>query len=131
MKRRAHLQSAVLTIVAFLVCAATVSAWSDSMPHYGNGGCGGHMTNGTHVGTGYTFYICKAASQATYWTAFLTNRTNGVKLSNCGITNQPVPSSGVASFNCTGIPSGFYTATISYTVPGNSFAHVDSYYIAP
>jgi hypothetical protein len=121
---------AALMVAGLLTIGGTASAFSDSMPHYGNGNCNSHMVNPTHTtNNSYTFYVCQGTSGATYWTAYLTNRVTGVKL-GCGINNQPVPPQGYATFICT-VPAGTYTATISYTVPGNSFVHTDAYYISP
>jgi hypothetical protein len=123
--------SASLTLTGLLLMGGTGSAFSDSMPHYGNGGCSSHMVNPTHTtASPYTFYVCQGTSGATNWTTYLTNRVTGVKVSGCGFTNHAVPAPGYETFVCT-VPAGTYTATISYTVPGNSFVHTDSYYISP
>jgi hypothetical protein len=122
---------AALMLTVILVMSGAASAFSDAMPHYGNGGCASHMVNPTHTTAApYIFYVCQGTSGATYWTTYLTNRVTGVKLAGCGFTNQQVPAQGYATFNCT-VPAGTYTATISYTVPGNSFVHLDAYYISP
>lgn len=130
MKACRYLLFAGLMVVGLLFYADPALAWNDTMPHFGNGGCSSHMVNPTHVGTSsYTFYMCVANSQADTWTAYLTNKVTGVRLTNCGLPLQAV--NGDATFQCT-VPSGIYTATISYTVPGSSpFPHTDAYYVSP
>ena len=132
MKPSTILLFVTLMIVGVVLTASPGSAFSDNMPHYGSGGCTNHMVNPTHVTSGqYTYYLCRGTSGATMWTAYLTNSVTGIKVQNCGVTNQDVPAGGISTFQCT-IPQGSYTATISYTVPGSHpFPHVDYYYICP
>ena len=132
MKSGSYFLFATLMVVGLFLTSSPASAWSDAMPHYGKGGCGSHMQNPTHVGTSpYTFYLCKATSQATSWTAFLTNKVTGITLSNCGVTKQLVPTNGISTFRCS-VPPGAYIATISYTVSGSPpFPAVDYYYVSP
>ncbi len=132
MKAGSYFLVATLIVVGLFLTASPASAWNDAMPHYGNGGCSSHMLNPTHVGhASFRFYLCKASSQATSWTAYLTNKQSGITLSGCGVTSITVPDNGISTFDCT-VPTGVYTATISYTVPGSSpFPHVDVYYVSP
>jgi hypothetical protein len=134
MKASTYLLLAGLMVVGFLLSAGPVSAWPDStMPHYGKSqtDCSqDHMVSGTHVGTSYTFVLCKANSTADKWGASITKK-NGPTI--CSLAMEPVPSSGYKLVRCTSIPTGIYTTTIWYTVPGDAtqYSQTDQYWYAP
>src|SRR5688572_27058703 len=123
---RSHL-AATIIVLALSSTPTIASAWSDSMPHYGStSACSTHMTT-TNLGTApvtRTFYLCKANSQATSWSAAILN-SSGNALPNCGLNNVPVATN---QFTCSNIPKGYYRGYIYYWVPGNSFPHTESYY---
>lgn len=134
MKASTYLLSAGLMVVGLLLTADPSSAqWSDSMPHYGSdSSCTAHMVKGTHLGTNYTFTMCRALSSADTWGAsIIKNGTTPTTI--CFVDLHQVPTSGVDSVPCSPIPSGVYTAVITYTVPGDStkYNHTDQYYYAP
>ena len=134
MKASAYLLVVGLMVVGFLLSASPVLAFpSDAMPHYGKSqtNCSqDHMVTGTRVGTSYTFVLCKANSQANTWGASITKK-NGPTI--CSLAIQPVPGSGYTLVPCPSIPTGIYTATIWYTVPGDStqYSQTDQYWYAP
>lgn len=126
---------ATLMVVGLLVTAGPASAWSDSMPHYGDSTCTTHMppgSSGQHLGTSYTFTMCRANSTADTWGASIIKK--GITSTTiCSVAMHSVPVNGIDSFPCSPIPTGVYTAVIQYTVPGDQtpYTHTDGYYYAP
>ena len=134
MRKGSYFLVATLMVVGLLLTAGTASAWPNStMPHFGKSqtDCSeDHMIPGTHVGASYTFVLCKANSQANTWGASI-KKIGGSTV--CSLSMQAVPADGKKLLPCSGIPTGTYTATIWYTVPGDSteYTQTDQFYFAP
>jgi hypothetical protein len=135
MKSESYFFVATLMVVGFFFTSSPAdSAWPDAMPSYGSSGspCTSavHMVDKTHIGTAYTFTVCRALSNASEWKVQLINTGTLQPLAGCGLPQQAAVDE--KTFSCTGIPAGTYLASIKYWVPGGGpFTHAHLYFLAP
>ena len=120
----------LMIVVLLLLYADPAAAWpTDNMPHVGlTSACAAPLPSGTHLGQNFTFLLCVGSSQATTWSITVFKLPNGPVLP-CSISGQPVS---INKLNCTNIPTGTYSVTVSYMVgtsPGPT--HSDRLYSAP
>src|SRR5438445_7005170 len=116
-------------LAVLLLSVHPAAAFSDTKPHFATtSACTTHVnTPQLFSGPTYTFNLCKAASQATGWSAVFLDKNNN-SIAGCSIAwTSPSPTE--ISITCPSLPLGTITAQITWVVGSSGYMyHYDKYY---